>query len=343
MPFARTPRPPAPALAVAAALLVWSARTSARAADAPTPAAAASSADVQALIDEKNYSGAVSAVSRLVTKSGSAAADLDKAQLYALKGEAHLHLKQSTQAADAFTRASKAATDPTTAATDAALALLAKRSPSGTYKPKQPGPDGAKPAPVDLTAGGDHKDAMGYLFADEFAGAGSKLKAAKTATSVPQLMQAADTALSLRQLEVAATGADEKTKPEVAAVAEHAHGLLETSLRLMAQRVADIRQAASATSTTYRQQRQPNGAYLNVPVVTKAGLSSSNVSELRNVQDTCGKIGPAAQAFAKVSADAGGDGGSAGWDAVVADATRTGSQAGDALNTDYGNGVSRGR
>ncbi len=311
----------------------------ARAADGPTPASAKSAADVQALMDAGNFNGAVSAASHLVFVTGAAAADVDKAQVYALKGEAHLHLKQYPQASDAYGKASKAATDPTLAATDAALSLLVKRSPSGTYKPKQPAADGSKPSPVDILAADQRKAALGYLFADEFVAAGPKLKSAKAATTVPQLLQAADTAMTLRQLELAATGADEKTKPEVAAIAEHAHGLLQTNLATMTARVADIRRSADSTTTSYQQQRQANGAYANVPVIKKAGLSSSNVSELRNIKDTCAKIVPTAQAFAKVSADAGGGGGSAGWDALAADAGRTSSQVDDVLNADYGNGA----
>jgi N-methylhydantoinase B/oxoprolinase/acetone carboxylase alpha subunit len=73
----------------------------------------------------------------------------------------------------------------------------------------------------------------------------------------------------------------------------------------------------------------------------KAGLTSSNVSELRNIKDTCQKLVPAAQAFAKVSVDAGGTGGSAGWDGLSATATQTSSEVDDVLNADYGNGVQR--
>ena len=136
---------------------------------------------------------------------------------------------------------------------------------------------------------------------------------------------------------MAATGGDEKTKPAVADVAEHAHGLLQTNLQTMAARVADVRRSANATNTSYQQQRTAAGGYNNVPVVTKAGLTQSNVSELRTIKDTCQKIGPAAEAFAKSSADAGG--GAAAWDTLSADAGRTASQVDDVLGADYGSGA----
>jgi hypothetical protein len=328
---------------VAAAVLVLFGATSAGlAAEVPTPASAASAADVQALIDAKNYSGAVSAASRLVNKTGAAAAGLDKGALYALKGEAHLRLKQASLAADAFGRASKAATDPKLAAGDAATATLLKRSSAGVYKPKQPGRDGQKLAPFDLFTTDDLTPALGCLFDDEFAASAPKLKAAKTATTVPQLLQAATLATDLRQLEVAATGDDTRTKPDVVDIAQHAHELLATNLRTMAARVTDIRTAANTTNTNYRQVRQPNGSYLNLPVQTKAGLTSSNTSDLQSIQSTANQIGPAADAFAKATADAQSAGGAGGWDAVTAEAARVAAAAGDVLNADYGKGSGSG-
>ncbi len=329
-------------------------------ADGPPPSAATSAADVQTLLDANNYAGAVSAASRLLSKAGNAPGpDADKAQLYALKGEAHLKLKQATQAADAFDKASKAATDPAVSATDAATGLLAKRSRNNVYTPKQPAADGTKPSPVDITAADDRKTALGYLFADEFAAAAPKLKAAKTAKTVPEMLRAADLANGLRSLEVAATGSDDKSKPEVTEIADHAQGLLDTSLKTMAQRVGDIRQAANAQSTQYGRQRMANGGYANEPQVHKAGLTSRNVSELKQIESDCKQIGPAADAFAKAVAEggttpaaaapaapagaapaaAGGAAGGSGWDALSAEAGRIASQCEDVLTADYGNGA----
>ena len=348
MSFARAIRPVSAAVLATLVFAAGPAAPTTRGADAapaagvPSAAAATSAADVQALIDAANFGGAVSAASRLIAKAGSATGpDADKAQLYALKGEAQLHLKQWSQASDAFAKAGKAATDPAVAATDTATALLVKKSPGGTYKPKQPAADGTKPSPVGVASADDRKTALGYLFADEFAAAGPKLNAAKTATTLPQLLQAAQMATDLRQLEMAATGTDEKTKPEVAAIGDNAHTLIQTNLQTMTGRVADIRRSAETQSTNYQQQRTANGGMVNVPQVTKAGLTQANVTELKQIQATCQKIGPAADAFAKVSADTGGAGGSAGWDQLSAEATRTNSEAGDVLNANYGNGMRR--
>ncbi len=313
----------------------------------PTPAAVASVTDLRRVFDAGNYAGAVSAASRLSFTGGAAAAGLDKAQVYAIKGEAHLRLKQYAPAADAFAKAAKAAPDVATVALYTATEQLVRRSRNGAYTPKQPVPPAVvKPGPIDVTAVDKRAAALGSLFVDEFAAAGFKLRAAKAATSVPQLLAAAELANHLRLLELAATGGDAKTRPEVAGVADHAHALLESNLQTMAARVADIRRAANTTSITYTRVKDPSQAagYYNQQVFRKAGLTQRNVQELNDVESTCQKVVPAADGFAKaaVAADAPGRGGNAAvWDALSAEATRVAALAQDVLSADYGNGLKR--
>ena len=334
------------AAALTLAVLTAGAATAPWAAADGTPGSATSAADAQKLLDDGNFNGAVTAASHLLALSGQAAGGIDKGQVYAIKGEAQLHLKQYALASESYDKAAKAGGDPAVAAVDAATAVLAKRVRNGTYTPRQPGSDGAKIPPVDVLTPDGRKAAFAALFTDELAAAEPKLKAAQTAKTVPQLLAAASLANGLRSLEQVATGSDEKTKAEVTAVAAHAHDLLATALQTAAQRVADIRRAADAVIPDYNN-RNLNGQATMPQRPLKVGLTSRNVSELKDIQNTCQQIGPAADAFAKAvaqDAPAAGDGGAGAvagvagdWEAVTSQAKQVSSDAQAVLTADYGN------
>ncbi len=231
--------------------------------------------DVQQKYSEGDYPGAIAGASRLLAVTGGAAASVDKAQVYAIKANAELHLKQFSPAGDAFSRAAKAATDPQVQATDVAMALLIKKSHNGAYAPKQAGSDGAKPSPVDVVSDADRKTALTALFEDEFAAATPKLtaaKAVKSAGSMSVLQSAIDSLLLLHQLEEAATGSDEKTRAEIDAVTKQAHEVLDTVIKAMADRVEQIKTASEVLSTTPG--HRPG---------QKVGVTAQNNTELQTI------------------------------------------------------------
>jgi hypothetical protein len=271
-------------------------------------------ADLQKLLADEKYTGAVAGASRLLAATGTAApAGLDKAQVYAIKADAHLHLRQFSQAADAYTRSSKAASDPVVAATGTAMALLIKRSHSGTYVPRQPGSDGAKPSPIDIVSTEDHQAVLTDLFTDEFAADTAKLTAGtKTATTVPQLQAAAELAALLRQLEVASIGADVKTEPVVMAIASHASDVLGAALQPLSQRVDQIQTAADAPSANGRRwqaRSMATGATGGDPTATtggggsgpKVGLTAQERSDLQSIIFSAQRIAQAAETLAKTT------------------------------------------
>ncbi len=311
---------------------------SAVAADAPP-----SIAELKQLLTEAKYPAALAGASRLISLSGTAGQAVDKAAAYAIKGEAHLRLKAYPAAADDFANAAKLATDTQVVAEDKANELLARRTHAGTYTPKQPGADGKPIAPIDVTDDAQRRAAFEALFDDEFAADAPKLKAAKTATSIPQLLAAADTTLTLRSLEVAATGKAEKVKPELAALSDHAHDLIDTTIQSDSKRIDDISQAAnqsSAAGQTNGTGRTAGGRGYSAGggggaarPSRKVGLTQQNQSELKDMIAVTQKVAPVAQAFAKATVD---DGGTAGtWDTLTADATRIGQKANDVLTADY--------
>ena len=326
-------------------------------------------ADLQKLLADENYAAAVAGATRWLAGSGpTAPAGADKAQVYAIKAQAHLHLQQFSPAADAFTRSAKAATDPVVAATGTAMALLIKRSHGGTYAPKQPGADGVKPSPVDIASTADHQVVLTDLFNDEFAADEPKLTAAKKATTVPQLQAAAELAALLRQVEVAATGADAKSEPEVTAIAAHAAEVLEAALPPMSQRVADIKAAADAPSP-YGRRRQsmttPGGTNGGTDAAAtgegsgpKKGLTAQDKSDLQSIIANAKRVAQASDTLARTTDEPKGmssttqppasdgdaapppDGtaapGAGGLAGVSTDAAKVASDANDVLTASYG-------
>jgi len=358
------------AAAAAAILLAAMSAPAARGAD-PMPGVA----DLQKLLADGKFKAAVAGASRLLAATGSSApAGLDKAQVFAIKADAHLHLRQFSQAADAYTRSAKAASDPVVAATGTAMALLVKKSHNGTYVPRQPGSDGVKPSPVDIVSTDDHQAVLTDLFTDEFAADTAELTAgAKTATTVPQLQSAADLAALLRQLEVAAVGADVKTEPVVMAIASHATDVLNAALQPMSQQVDEIQTAANAPAPNFRRGQSRSmvtGANSGDPTANtgggggsgpKVGLTAQEQSDLQSIIYGAQRIAQAAGALAKTTdepkglsasaspaagadtaapadgatPDAGGGGGG-GLAGVVAEANKIASKANDVLTAKYG-------
>ena len=353
------------ALAIAAG---WAAAGPAR--GDVTPATAASAADVRQLLDAGDYKGTVAAASRLTAPSSKAKlSDADRAAILAEKGEAHLQLKQNPQAIDAYAKAAKLDPNPDYAATDNANALLARRSHNGQYAPRPPAGGGAKPAAINILTGDGRREAFAALFADELAAAAPRFKAAESAQNIPQLIAAADLASSLRGLEVAATGTDAQTKPAVAAIANHAHGLLQNALTTLSTRATAIGEAANTYLPAEYNAPSNNGGFGGpyapgaAGIPQKVGLTDRNKQELTDIVNTCGQIGPAADTFARLTADK--DGGAAatpptaaipptvptpptpavpatpadpaagGWDAVSAEAKRVAKQAEDVLTATY--------
>src|SRR4030095_15679992 len=94
--------------------------------------------EIQQDFDAQKYQDVLKKVSQALQLKGNAGQAYDRPALFKLKGEAHLRMKQTAPAADAFTMAAKEATDPKEVGLCNATALLIKRSQNGVYKPKQP-------------------------------------------------------------------------------------------------------------------------------------------------------------------------------------------------------------
>ncbi len=350
-------------------------------ADAVKPAGTTTTAeDVQKSLADGDYTAAVTGASKLLAATGSAApAAPEKAKLYAMKGDAELHLKQYSSAGDAYARAAKLSTDAKATATDAATALLVKRSRGGAYAPKQPAADGTKPSPVDITAD-DRRTALGYLFADELAADAAKLKAAKAAKSVPQLLAGVNLAVGLRQIEEAATDVDAKSAPEVRAISDAARAVVQAGLDQLKGQLGSIKEASESRGGGEENGGTGGGGGGGSPAGPsrgrRSGLTAQAVSGLKSIMSTCQQqIVPAADTFAKATADVSsggsspaaaatatddpagggtaavaapagtGEGGSlsAAWQAISTDATQTATQAQELITNSTAGRSRRGR
>src|SRR5437762_8911449 len=63
--------------------------------------------DIQAKLDAGQFQDVIKEAQRAIAMKGEAAKQFDRGALFAMKGEAHLRLKQSAPAAEAFTQAAK--------------------------------------------------------------------------------------------------------------------------------------------------------------------------------------------------------------------------------------------
>jgi len=234
--------------------------------------------ELHQLLDSGQYQVLLQKVSRVLGLRPDAAQGYDRADLFMMKGEAQLHLKQIPAAADAFAQAGKEAKDLPSAATAIATEALVRKSPGLKYKPK-----GATAAQaVDVLDRGARKGAFALLYADETAEAAPKLKAAASATSLPPLMDALKNVSRLRALEIAATGKDDQTMASVKDLADRARQLMADAVRSMSVQVQQISQLAH----TQLQTRDRNG-FVHL---RERGLDASNTATLKETINTADRI-----------------------------------------------------
>ena len=102
-------------------------------ADSPLP----TPDQVRELIVTGQPQEALQGIARLLAVKGELAVSLDRSELYMLRGEAQLQLKQSSSALASFALAAKGATDAKQAAVATATETLVQKSPGLLYVPKK--------------------------------------------------------------------------------------------------------------------------------------------------------------------------------------------------------------
>jgi hypothetical protein len=217
-------------------------------------------------------------------------------------------------AVDAFAAAQKETTDEHEKAIARATEIVVKKSQTLKYKTSNAPPStqpstqpqvetkkGEKPLEmIDVVAKDSRERAIKALWADEWAAAGPKIAAAKTAKTLPAIVSSVKPLGDLRFIELAATHADEKTKTALAELADHATGLITAEINTMETRVNAIQK--SANEWVEKTVTVPDPLDKNKSIQTKKsvkrGLDSPGIKDLNNAIDTCQRIVPTARELA---------------------------------------------
>lgn len=327
MPGSATPR---------ASLLLVFCLALAPAPAAPTAEKLPATEDIRKLFEAGNYREALQKLSKVINLKGDAAAVYDKHELWRMKAESHLKLKDTNAAANAFAQAAKQATDEKEAAFDHASELVVKRSKNLSFTPK-PTKAGEKAVPIDISDPEKRKAAFAALLAEAKAAAEPKIKAAKGARQLPPLVDALREIGDLRTLELAATGEDARSKDLVGELSGRANDLMADGVKDMVSLVLDIEQSANDVVQSFAPIRQPG---MRSPIMSgtlhRRGLSNKDVQELRQVVSDCQQLVPMARELAQMLGDEGKD-----FDKIALDGEAVGNKANELLKADYANDLGR--
>lgn len=273
------------------------------AAPAPIPDGLPSQADVQAAFDAQDYAGVLQRLQRLLILKGKAAEPYDRHALLVLKAEAHLRLKASGPAAQAFAEAAKVAPDGPSAAADIAAELLVRRGGAVlTYQPKLKDPNDKTKAqpPIDFVDPDGRRRATAALFADEWAVAEPRVKGTGPLRSLDGVMAMLPAVRNLRWLEMAATGKDDRSRGLLGPVAAKAKTAIESFLKEAGEAVDPIEiQSYEVTTARVPRTDQQSGKILGfVTKFRRVGPTQRQFATLKDVfaqttklRETCDEVG----------------------------------------------------
>jgi hypothetical protein len=302
--------------------------------------------ELQKLYAEKQWQPLLQGISRILPLRGAAAQPYDRYELFTMKGEAHLALKQQPAAGAAFEEASKVeAIDKVKKATADSMVLLVKRSQQGQFTRKSPTSQPSEPKTFDLLDQSKRKDAFAALAADELAALQPKAKAASSGTSLRPIADLLKSLDNLKQAEMAASASNDTPLADglVAPLASRAKDLSSKEVAQQKAKVDSIESAANqvvdvpdrsragrgypgagagagaGTGSTYPERRYK-----------KRGLQGMDQQTLKQIMGYCQDISTADKQLAEVF----GDPGQPLLD-VAKDADTLATKAQTILNTDY--------
>ena len=289
--------------------------------------------EVRQLVATGQYGPALQRIAQALSLKGSAAAEVNRFELFMLKGECHLCTRQVNLATEAFDKAGQAATTDDQRGVAAAYGLMMKRSQQLAYRPKAGSAPGKPAAAIDLVEPPSRKRAMAALWADELAVAEPKVKAAAKATALPALMDGIKLAGALSGLERAATGDAAKSREMFKALGDQARKLLAATIADANKRVAAIDREASTFVEHWYEALVPT-RFSAKPIRKlgwkRKGPTEAQLDELQALAAQCDKVGPAVESLtAGLRADPKDFG------AFADDAARTRKEIARVLEVDY--------
>jgi hypothetical protein len=276
--------------------------------------------ELQQLYESKQWQPLLQKVSKVLPLRGQAAAPYDRYELFMMKGEAHLNLKQAPAASSAFDEASKLKDlEKTKMAVADAMVLLIKRSSGLVYKRKSPTTQPGDEKAIDLVDRDKRKAAFAALAADEQLALQPKVKAATSGNSLRPIADMLKSLDDLKTAEMASTDSTDTplTAALVAPLAKHAKDLTAKEVSGMKSTVDAIERSANTvvdvpgsgrydrTGRTGGVSGGPGAVRGDGTVVTerrykKRGLIGNDTQNLKDVIQTCENIDQANKHLAEV-------------------------------------------
>ena len=265
-------------------------------------------ADAKADFDAAQYQPCLQKISRALQTRDAAAPDSPlRCDLFMLRGECLLQMKQGASAADAFRMAARIvdkSDDLHRLSAASAMVTLITASRNLVYTPKPPADSG----PINIVPLDSRKQAMTALYNDRLAAAKPKIDAATDSTSLAPINDLLPALRDLYLIEDASTGDTAQTKPLLTSLGEHARKLINSELTRLSRRIEFISEAAS--EPTYVD-------YSSSQVYNRRGLSSTDQDELRDACNYLEKIAKVSQQGRWINRRLGGTGEV--WDGILAD------------------------
>lgn len=259
----------------------------------------AGSEEVHQLVADKRYPEALQRITAALALRGPAAKSVDRCDLFMLKAECHLQMRAVSMAIEAFNNAAREAEllsdDRRQLIASADVALL-KASKAFAYTPKAV-PDKTRPKPIDILDPASRRQAFLAMLVDELSANESKLKAAKTAKSLPPIAALFNPLNEMEGLELAAKEGSteaEKVGSLRKEVAESAKKMLADALRSMSNRIGDIDKEAGTFVEFYQDTTDPFSVVPQIrreKVYRKKGLTDAATKELQETTQTCDRLG----------------------------------------------------
>lgn len=255
--------------------------------------------DVRQEYDAAKYKDVVRDVSHITTSRAWQAKKTDAFDLFTLKAEAHLRLKENLLAATTFETAAKSTADPAQAGVARATAYLIKHSTGPNYVPRAtinkraPGQRADDHLKINIVEPDSRKTAFDALWTDEKAADAEKTEAA-TATdnkSIQDVLAAAPLVAHLRDFDLAAHGNDDESRQLAQNIAEHGRDLLTAMVDKIAVRVDVISGRALAIE-------QIQMAYHNTNTWHRHGMENMEPKELADAVTNTDKVAAAAKILA---------------------------------------------
>ena len=244
---------------------------------------------IKTMVDGGQYTDALKAIAQAVP----ATAQGSRYDLYMLRGEALLHIKQGLSAVAAFDLAQGETTKPLPWAVAGATSYLIKQSTNMTFTPKT----GDSKTPYDIVDAAQRKMALTALFEQELVKVSAGYQAVKNGQSLPPIIEFAKTLGIAHMLELAATGDDAKTVAMVKDLATHSETLMTAACTDMTRQTDTINTRANQFIPITSTVPDPNNAKRTIQKTQyrKRGLTQGDAATLNNIVGTCDKFAPAAK------------------------------------------------